>query len=657
MTIDFRSFAIAGRGTTESPGAGSLNSRWWQLDGQQAADAISATLNRMRDNQTLRHTQSVISARLYGNLAPTSLAGVSFSKLAASQPALRDRVSFNVIQSVVDTVTAKLGKSRPRPLFLTNGGDYRQQRRAKGLNAFVDGLFYENETHRLGVTALRDAAVWGDGILHVFAHGGRVRHERVLPVELYVDDVEAQYGKPRQLHRVKLVDRQVLAEAFPEHAGVILSANAARTEDTSRGNVADVLLVRESWHLPSGPDADDGAHCISIDGQLLTDLEPWPHEFFPFARLQWSPRLFGYWGQGLAEQLMNIQLEINKLLWTIQRSFHLGASFKVLIENGSKIVREHINNDIGSIINYTGTPPAYVVPPMVPNEVFGHLQMLIAKAYEQAGISQLSAGSMKPAGLNSGRALREMVDIESDRFVTVGRQYEQFFLDVARLSIATVKELAADGEYEVTTPGRGSIARVKWADVDLADDEYVMQCFPVSSLPNDPAGRLQTVQEYAQAGFLSPRQARRLLDFPDLEQVESLANAAEQYLVEVLDAIVDSGVYTAPEPFDDLALARELALEYYARGKTTGVEEERLELLRRFLAQVDVLQNPPPPEPADAGAAGELPPLELSPDQLPPLGAPPSSPSSLVQQLLGKSGTAAPVAPPLPPKPSDLVAQ
>jgi len=640
MSIDYRSFSAAGRSTSEAAGAGSLNQRWWLLEGDKAADSISATLNRMRDNQTLRHTQWVISARLYGNLAPTSLAGVSFSKLATTQPALRDRVSYNLIQSIVDTVTSKVGKSRPRPYFLTSGGDYRQQRRAKGLNAFLDGLLYENTTHQLGTTVFRDAAVWGDGFVHVFAQHGRVRHERVLPSELFVDDVEATYGSPRQLHRIKLIDRQVLVEAFPESAGAILAANAARTEDTSRGNVADVLLVRESWHLPSGPDSDDGRHCISIDGHLLTPLEPWTRPHFPFARMQWTPRLFGYWGQGLAEQLMNIQLEVNKLLWVIQRSFHLAGSFKVLIENGSKIVKAHLNNDIGTIINYSGTAPSYVVPPTVPAEVFGHLNLLIAKAYEQAGISQLSAGSMKPAGLNSGRALREMVDIESDRFTTVGRQFEQLFLDIARLSIETVKELAADGDYEVATPSRAGLARVKWSEVELDADDYVMQCFPVSSLPNDPAGRLQTVQEYAQAGFLTPRQARRLLDFPDLEQVESLANAAEQYLVEILDRMVDEGVFTAPEPYDDLAMARELALEYYARGKSTGLEEERLELLRRFLAQIDALEAPVMAE-ATAGAAGGLP--------------------AGLEALLGgggpSGGVAPPVAPPVPLKPSDLVAQ
>lgn len=655
MSIDYRNFSHIGNGPNNSSSAGSLEQRWWTLDGQAAADSISSTLNRMKDNQTLRHTQWIISARLYGNLAPTSLAGVSFSKLATAQPALRDRVSYNVIQSVVDTIGSKIAKNRPRPLFLTNNGDYRQQRRAKGLNQFIDGVFYENETYPLGIKVFRDAAVWGDGFVHVFAENGRVKHERVLPSEIFVDDVEALYGEPRQMHRVKVVDRAVLAEMFPDHAEEIFNAPASKMEDTSRHNVADVLLVRESWHLPSGPDADDGKHCLSIDGLLLNEMEPWKHNFFPFARMQWTPRLFGFWGQGLAEQLMNIQLEINKLLWVIQRSFHLAGSFKVLLENGSKIVKEHINNDIGTIINYTGAPPSYVVPPTVPQEIFGHLNMLVGKAYEQAGVSQLSAGAVKPAGLNSGKALREMNDIESDRFMVIGKAYERLYMDVAKLSIATVKQIDEEGKYKVTVPTKNAIAHIKWADVNLEEDQYVMQCFPVSSLPNDPAGRLQTVQEYAQAGFLTPRQARRLLDFPDIEQIESLSNAAEEYLVSVLDKILDERVpvskaYTPPDEMDDLALAAELSVEYYVRAKSQNVDPRRLLLIRDFYDQVISLQ--------EKIAAEKMPSMPGMPEE-PGLEAGAGPMPGGIEALLGggPGAVAPPMAPPVRRTPSDLVPQ
>src|SRR5437899_6152655 len=74
-----------------------------------------------------------------------------------------------------------LAKNKPRPLFITAGGDYKIQRKAKKLTSFVEGVFFENEAYTLGVQAFRDACVLGDGIIHVYADAkGRVRFERVL---------------------------------------------------------------------------------------------------------------------------------------------------------------------------------------------------------------------------------------------------------------------------------------------------------------------------------------------------------------------------------------------------------------------------------------------------------------------------------------------
>jgi hypothetical protein len=125
---------------------------------------------------------------------------------------------------------------------------------------------------------------------------------------------------------------------------------------------------------------------------------------------------------------------------------------------------------------------------------------------------------------------------------------------------------------------------------------------------------LATIQEYAQAGYISPQQARRLLDFPDLEAEENMANANEDYLHEILEKMQEDGEYTAPEPYDDLSLARKLALDYYSYGKCQGLEEEKLELYRRFLDQIDVLTgaNQPPAAPAPGGApqAAPVPPAQ-----------------------------------------------
>lgn len=579
--------------------------------GERAA-AINGVLRLLAQHDSKRQTQIQTSVRLYGNIDILGVNGFSLSKLPMPQTAQKERISYNVIQSCVDSITAKISKNKPKPFFLTNMGNWALQRKAKKLNQFVEGVFYENNAYTLGTQVFRDGAIMSDGFIHVYKMNGRVCYERVLEGELYTDWVEAFYGKPRQLHRVKNVDRDVLIEQFPEKKKILMSAQSDLLEVVGRtDNLSDQLTVAESWHLPSGPEANDGIHVISVNNEEIFS-EPWNYDFFPFARFKWGDRIFGYWGQGLAEQLQSQQFEINKILWVMQRSMHLAGSFKVLLENSSKVIKEHLNNDIGAIITYTTTPPQYITPPSFPPEYFQRLAELKQSSFEQAGISMLSAASQKPAGLNSGRALREFNDIESDRFMTIGHSYENLFLELSKLTVAFGKELYEDDKkFSVAVPGKKFLKTIPWKDVDMEEDEYFLKVFPISSLPTDPTGRMETVQEWIQAGFVSPRQGRRLMDFPDLDMIEDLQNAEEDYLHSILEKIVDDGKLVLVDPNDDLTLARELGLEYLAQGKRDNLDEDRLQMLIQFLDHITFLTQkalpPPAPGATSAPQAGPMP--------------------------------------------------
>lgn len=602
MSMDYTKFNQGGDGNQQ------FNKRWWSVNKTDRSGAVFSVVKFISQYDSKRQTQYQISNRLYGNNNLIGMNGLSFSKMASSQNVIKDRISYNVVQSVIETIVAKMAKNNPKPMFLTEGGDYKMQRKAKKLDKFCEGIFYENEVKAVRNQSLLDASVFGDAFVQVFEHEGRVKWERVLPSEIFVDWMEGFYGHPRQLHRIKNMDREVLVDMFPEHKAAIKRANSASADLTGAyQNVADQVTVCESWHLPSGEGAGDGKHCIVIEGEDPLLDEEWKKDFFPFAHRTYAKRLFGYWGQGAAERIQNIQLEINKILWVIQRSMHLAGTFKVWLKTGTKMPKEFINNDIGAIL--TGDePPQYLVPPVVPPEYYSHLQTLKNQAFEQEGVSQLSATSQKPMGLDSGKALREYNDIETDRFMVIGQNDEQFVLDLASLSISVAKDIyERDGKYPVKIPGKKFIQTIDWKDVDLEDDEYVMKMFPVSSLPQDPAGKLQTIQEYAQAGFLDPQQARKLLDFPDLDQVEDLNNAQEEWIGKILDGVIDDGSFSPPEPEMDLQMAKKMVLQYIAQAKCNGLEEEKSQMLRDFNEQIDVLvqKSMPPAPPVMPGAPAD----------------------------------------------------
>jgi hypothetical protein len=256
-------------------------------------------------------------------------------------------------------------------------------------------------------------------------------------------------------------------------------------------------------------------------------------------------------------------------------------------------VKEQFTNQIGPVVSYAGqNPPVVVTPQLVQPEIFQHLYALWQKAFEIAGVSQMQVAGQKPPGLSSGEALRTLNDIGADRFMTIAQAYENTFLDLARISIALVKDAVGSGSYKVRVPVHGDLVReIDWKDVNLDEDQYVMKVFPVSSLPTEPAGRMETVQEWVQAGWITPRQGKRLIDFPDLEMAETLSDAAQNWLDLLMEKFVDEeDFYQGPEEFDDLQLARETALEHYQRGKVDSVPDKIMDKFRRFLAEIGALE-------------------------------------------------------------------
>jgi hypothetical protein len=605
LSLDYTDFTDPKNPKSKKSLKKATDKQWWKADLADRAGAITAVVTQISDDDKLRQNQNMISMRLYGNMNLVGANGFGSARFPSAPLSQKDRLTYNVVQSAGDTVTAKIAKNKPKPMFLTSGGSYKLQRKAKKLDRFVEGVFYENDMPHMGPRIMTDAFVLGDGYLQVLARDGRVAYDRTLATELLVDWKESLYGNPRQMHRVKEYDRDVLIEMFPESEGKILMAKNYRTQINSNGeSMSNQLTVAESWRLPSGKKAKDGVHSINILGGDSLINEEWTKSYFPFARLMWSPRQIGYWSQGGAEQIQSIQLEINKILWTIQESYRLAGSVKLWTQIGSKLVKEHVNNSVGAIWE-SDTRPEYIVPPVVPPEMYQALKDRKNDAFEQIGVSQLSASSQKPAGLDSGKALRTMNNIESERFMILGQSYEQFHLQLARMTVDCAREIdeSTKGGYAVQSPNAKFVETIDWKDVALDDDDFIMKMFPTSSLANDPADRMQQIQEWVQAGWITPRTAKRIQDFPDLEAVEQLENAKEDYLHLVMEKILDDGEYTAPEPFDDLQLAKSLFLDYYAYAKCNGVEEDKLEMLRNFNEQVDVLiQKAMPPAPTAPGS-------------------------------------------------------
>ncbi len=609
---------------------------WWEAGSdKELKDALLGTASFLKESQNYRYRQAAIYARLYGNMSLYSFVGASISQMDKAMGLPSDRPTFNLVQSAVDTLTSRITQSRPAPIFLTNNGDYKERNLAKKLNNFILGEFYQTKAYDKVALAFRDALVEGTGCLHVYEHEKKAALERVLLTELLIDPSESVYGEPRQMYRIKLVDRAVLAKLTGK-AKTVDGAEQAYVDNSadSSKTVSDLVMVVEGWRLPSSKDAKDGRHTLACTNGVLFD-ETYTKDKFPFVFIHYSPRLLGFWAQGVAEQLMGTQLEINSLLYTISKSIKLVGVPRIFEEVGSKVLGASHNNDIGAIIKYQGTKPSYEVAPCVPQELYAQLERLIKFGYQQCGVSALDAGAQKPAGLNSGEAIRTYDDISTDRAAAVARRYDNIFIELAYMIMDLAKDIAKrDGKYETIYPGKNGIQQIDLPKVEMLENPYVIQCLNMSSLPKDPAGRLAKVTEMVQSGMITIREGRRLLDFPDLDQVERLANAAEERIFQQLDAIIEDGEYSPPDTFTDLELADQFVVQYINLYSGAKLEEEKMQQLRDYYAQVGVLKSQAQAAMAPQPVAGAQ--LSATPQAVPE--APPSSP--LIPNAPGQGGLA-----------------
>lgn len=592
----------------------SLYYNWWTAsDDNSLAKQLISTASYLQKSQAYRIRQASIYTCVYSG-KPLYNYALNSKMLDVSNRLPASRPTVNVTQSCIDTLVSRITQSRPKPVFLTDGGDWKERKLSKNMTQFVGGEFYRMKAYEIGAQTLRDGCMIGDGLVKIVEINKKVALERTMETEVFVDRNDAYYGKPRNLIHMKLCDRETVAALFPKEDKEVSTAQKAYvdTSGESSETVVDQIILVEGWHLPVATDVTDedgnvtteltgGRHSIVCSSGVLLD-EPWTKESFPFVKLPYNPNPVGWFSQGLAEMLSGTQIEINKLLATMSQAINLIGVPRIFIDEMSKVLETAFNNNVGTIIKYRGTKPIYEVAQCIPQEMYDHLQRLIGYAYQISGISSLSAAAQKPAGLNSGEAIRSYDDLQTDRFALVAKQYENFYVDLAYQVIDKAKDIAErDGKYTTVYPAKDGTREVDLPKAAMLRDSYIIQCFDESSLPKDPAGRQAKLSEMLASNEISLPEFRRMSNFPDLEQSDKLASALEERILHILDAIVEDGEYTPPDPFllDPSDLATTLVVQYINLYACNKLSDDRLGLLRDFFTQVQVLKTQAqPPQPA-----------------------------------------------------------
>lgn len=589
-----------------------MMAEWWKAeDDRMLAQQLCGTVAYIKQNQTYRLRQLAVDIRLYSGLSVYSYAGSNVSKMDRTKTLPDDKPTFNLTQVIVDTLVSRIGLTKPEAKFLTEGGDYKQRHIAQECNKFVEGEFYRTKARQKVRRMFRDGLVMGGSALKVYRdHDDKVAIDRVLQTDLYTDDNDSLNGDPQTLYQMKLVDRGKFMANMPDAKMIIAETPQSYPDNSgdSGTTTIDQIMVIEGWKLPSGPDPEasgyrPGRHTLATMAGVIFD-EEWNKPKFPFVFFNYSDPFLGFWGNGIAKRVFGTQMTLNRVLWTISEAIRLVGVPRVFQEMSSGVVSTAHNNQVGVIVKYKGTKPSYEVAPCNAPELYAERDKLIEYGLRQEGLSEMQATGEKPQGLDSGEAIRTFEDQNDARFAETSDKFDQVHIDLAYLVVDTAMEIAEEtGKYSTVYPNKDGTKEIDLPHAKLLKNTYVIQCFNESSLPRSPAGRIATVTEQVQSGMLSLKEGRRLMRFPDLEQNERLDNASEERIFKILDAIVENGDYTPPDPFMDLDLASTLVVQYINLYLAAKLEEEKAELLRKFFRQIQTLKQlaqPPMPQPMPA---------------------------------------------------------
>ena len=435
--------------------------------------------------------------------------------------------STNVIKSVIDSLVSKLSNNKVRPFFAPVDGTFKTKKVIRQAQQFFDIYYDKINLNNIISETFKDACIFDIGYILINPFTFEVERVPSYCIE------ELNVNGENKVALIKWIHQPALA---------LNKYNVA----TSRQYVNIEMLIKE----------DEAT--LYIDEKKVKTV---PTTGYPIVNVYYNEPVSNGKTVSIVDELEGIQTQIDLINAKIAATSQLTPANLVFIDEQSGLKASDVNNKdcqiypVGIQPGNTANPVNVVTPVPFDTSWSTMLDFYINKAYDMVGISQLSAQSRKPSGLDSGVALQTMEDIESDRFEVQVNHFINAYIDVTRKLIEIIPEdveiLPAD-KYQST---------MTWSALKEQNDLYKVQYSAATSLSKDPAERAKQIIQMSQIGLINPSKAAELMDMPDLTDAYTDAEAMEMAVAAVINNAVEYDLYDVPEYISLTSLAREITLE------------------------------------------------------------------------------------------------
>ena len=519
-------------------------------------------------------------------------------------------LEYSVIRSVRDALRSRLATRRPKVRAFTSGARYTVREKARQTTKFVKGVFNRSDIYTKNHQIFNDVLDYGIGYAKPFEVKGRIKMDRVNPRYVVMD--EPENGDPTLWWHFFDCRKSALCKEFPEHeadieTSGIIDLNKDGGVRTPQALTDEWCTVIEAWHCPLD---EEGRHVIVVGDATLVDDE-WESSQPGIVPIRFFEPSVGYVGDCLVDIIGDIQDRVYYLLARIQDMMDIGGTLKVVVDSSSGLNVEILSNELIQVLKHNGTkgvPIQVISIPAIDPVYFQELDRCEGKAYTLLGLSELWANSEKPAGLTSGKAIAEVDDATSKRFLHIAQKEDAWYVALAD-SICSLAESISG--FKIHVNGE----KIAYKDIKLKKDEYDLVVAPVSIVSDTAPGVLQKIIDDSQLDAQIAADQLVLLDSFDHEayvrQLIAPRLACDKYLDELMYDHKNRGL----DKHLDLAYLEKKAVLVYNQAYLAE-DEEAMDLILDLQTILDATKEemqtatqPPQPMPGQA-----------------PAGAPPGTP-------------------------------
>ena len=473
-------------------------------------------------------------------------------------------IQENVIRSCIDTLGSKIASQKVTPFFNTVNGTFREIQVVKAAQQFFDILYDELNVNKTVVQAFVDSCITDRGIIYVNKDNKNI--ERIQPWQFFFDPREYAYG---QLTHCAFKKTDYPASLLTEKTDL------------------QTVTLHEYWSIK------EHIHATYIEELNKVSFDKWDANILPFAILRWSNPVKASSSTCVVDLLFGIQKQINYLLSQIKDASKSSFGIKYIVPTDSDVKINRLNNSNGEVIEYTpqmtpnGVMPVQpITPAFMDGQWFTALQQFKQDAYEMVGISQLSAMSQKPSGLNTGVGLQTMEDIESDRFETQLNSVIRVYVDIAKICMEVFDPL------EEVLPSSIYRGHITWKDITEARNLMSIQFSSLDKISKDPVVKQQIISQWVNSGYISRAHAMQLMEVPDDTRGYSLMNNSLNAVMSVIDDCVEKDIYDVPIYIDTALLKEEITSTLLSLKAAQNPENEvDIQKLQRLMYNVEAMNK------------------------------------------------------------------